>query len=1001
MKWIDVELSRASAALVAAALVCVLPVRQADAACDCTILPTLGRAGDYPAMGINDILVYLQGNTLGNTLDVPGNIGMTGDTYPPAEVRLDGSASVGGKVDHHPGSQVRCTPISLCTTAILGGINERDMSGPHADLLAFSAALSAMTPTQTYGSITRTTTISGNGCINVIQVNGNIDLGGKSALTFSGSSDDYFVVNVTGDVLTSGTAELLLNGMEPSNVVVNLLTPGKRVELGGDSGGDFTIVVPYGSAYLHGTSGGTGAYYAGVDKLHFQGSVTYYGDPFTCTDTSCPDPELTGANIQTPATPQGRGFGSTSFFYAYFDLSDYEGHLEHFRLDAAGVIRSADLAASQAVNPATREFYPLSSEPGGPPYRTPYWDAAVGLRTNGGRNLQTTIAGAQVAFTKANVSEADLNLDAGEVPAYPNHPGSGVTTTALLRDAVVDYLHGRDAFQEHGADPTALRPTVLGDIFHSNPLFVGSPTTILRHEPGFEVFYQGHVGRDRVVYAGANDGIFHAFDAGESFDPDDPDPTAFKAGTGAELFGYVPGLLLPSVKLVPRTEDAAGNRLAPSFVDGNIVAADAWLTDGSGSDASKEPTEWATVLMAAFREGGQGYLTMDVSDPSDAAYPKMLWEFTDTRMAESWSRPVITRIRMKTTPGFGDKCGVNDGDGDCREQWVAIFAGGYNDEADPNDRDYESDETSPSYPIEGKAVFVVDILTGDVLARMAYDTTPGMKYAMPSQPGVLDLDGDRFADLVVIGDLAGQVWKWDVSAKGEDTDADDLVDNWPYGVFFAAASEVINSDVTRYKSFFYPPSAAYVNGRLTYAFASGERRELLYYGDPAKDENNRIWVIQDPNPTGASAIPAAPYTEANLTDITTFVADTDLTDMGFFLKVPDGEKFLTDVLIFAGHLIVASYNPDTYPSCGPGEARLYIMAMSNGLGYFDANGTPEAADRSFQIGTGIPSTPRISVSPNPTDDIGFINTSDKKVLTFEPPLRDPPESSVLYWKQEF
>ena len=989
--------TRAALALLVGAGWLAAPAPPATAACDCTTLPTLGRAGEYPALGLNDILVRLQGSAIGNTFDVDGNVGVTGAG---GQVNVDGNASVGGKVSVQPGGTVTCTPSGSCAGKIGGGIEFVDMSGPHADLLAFSAAVSAMTPTQTYGAITRSTTIAGNGCINVIQVNGDIDLGGNRTIRLSGTSDDYFLVNLTGDLLTSGTAEVVLDGMEPSNVVFNLTTPGKRVELAGGSGGNFTIVAPYGEVYLHGTSGGTGAYYAGVSELHFQGEVSYYGSPFACKNTTCPDPELTGANIQTPATPQGRSTGNSSFFYAYFDLADYEGHLEHFRLNAVGTIK--DEQDVDAVDPITKEFKAT---------RDPYWDAAIPLRSDTTRSLYTTLAGARADFDTTNVSETDLDLQAGEIPAYPNYPGSGVDTLPELRDAVVGFLHGQDAFDQDGdTNQTELRDAVLGDIFHSNPLFIGNPTTVLRHEQGFESFYQSYEQRDRVVYAGANDGIFHAFHAGAWYDPNDPN--AFDGGTGEELFGYVPGLLLPSVKLVPRTDDATGSRLAPSFVDGNIVAADAWLGDGSGTDITKSPAEWATVVIAAFREGGEGYLALDVTDP-DASngddhfpYPKFLWEFTDLRMGQSWSRPVITRVRLDGGNGTGDHCGVNDGDGDCREQWVAIFSAGYYHESDPNDRDYEDDPTSLAWHNEAKAIFIVALDSGQVLAKLAFDASgvagpDDMKYALPSQPAVIDLDSDRFADIVLVGDTGGQVWKWDLSAKGVDSDADNLIDNWSAGVFFNAPPTDMGGGEYHYKSFFYPPSAAYVNGSLVYAFASGEREELLYYGDPGRDENNRIWVIKDPNPTGGSAIPASPYTEANLTDITSSAADTNLADMGFFVKADDSEKFLTDVLIFAGHLIVASYDPDTFPSCGPGEAYLYILRLSNGLGHFDSNATPEASDRRFQIGTGIPSTPRISVAPNPTDDVGFINTSDKKVLTFEPPLRDPPESSVLYWKQEF
>ena len=549
-----------SALLLSMALVTSLP-RPAEAACDCSTLPTLGRAARFPALGIGDILVELQGSVLADSSTVDGNIGVTGAG---GTIHIQGNAEVAGDVGHETGSTLVCTP-SGCAGKIGGTVFETDMSGPAADAIAASTALAAMTTTQSYGALTGSTTIAGNGCINVISITGDIDLGGNREVTITGTTDDYFVINLSGDLLTSGTADVVLDGMDPSHVIFNLTTPGARVELGGDSGGDFTILNPAGEIYLHGNSGGRGAYYAGDTQLLFQGATDFFGEPFACGSATCADPELTGANIQTPATPQGRSTGNSSFFYAYFDLSDYEGHLEHYRLAADGTIK--DEADADAVDSVTNEFKVS---------RDHYFDAAIPLRTNTSRNLYTTIAGDREDFTttNTNVDETALDLLAGEITAYPNYPTSNVTTLPLLRNAVIDYLHGEDAFDENGNNIfTELRDAVLGDIFHSNPLFIGNPTSVLRHEEGFEDFYDDYEDRDRVVYAGANDGIFHAFDAGAYYDPNDP--SAFNGGSGSELFGYVPGLLLPNVKLVPRTTDASGTRLAPSFVDGNIIAADA------------------------------------------------------------------------------------------------------------------------------------------------------------------------------------------------------------------------------------------------------------------------------------------------------------------------------------------------------------------------------------------------------------------------------------------
>ena len=234
-----------------------------------------------------------------------------------------------------------------------------------------------------------------------------------------------------------------------------------------------------------------------------------------------------------------------------------------------------------------------------------------------------------------------------------------------------------------------------------------------------------------------------------------------------------------------------------------------------------------------------------------------------------------------------------------------------------------------------------------------------------------------------------------------DSDADPQIDNWPAGDFFNAAPVLLSAGGFHYRSIYFPPSAALVNGQLVYVFGTGERQDLLYAGDSLVDDENRIYVIRDPNPTGASAIPVAPYTEANLTDVSATGLDTNLLDLGFYVKGAESEKFITDWVIFAGYLIGATFIPDNSVNCLPGEAYLTTVKLSNAAGYFDTNATPEAADRKTYIGTGVPSPPRISVAPNPTDDVGFINTSTGETITFDPPPRDPPESSVLYWRQKF
>ena len=142
-------------------------------------------------------------------------------------------------------------------------------------------------------------------------------------------------------------------------------------------------------------------------------------------------------------------------------------------------------------------------------------------------------------------------------------------------------------------------------------------------------------------------------------------------------------------------------------------------------------------------------------------------------------------------------------------------------------------------------------------------------------------------------------------------------------------------------------------------------------------------------------------TESNLTNVTSTGVYTAGSSSGYYIVAEESEKYITDPLIFAGYALTASYKPEVAPTCGPGESFFYGFKLYNAAGFYDTNSTPEAADRRIYIGAGVPSNPRISLGADPTDDVVFVTTSDGEVLSLEPPPRPAPESSLIYWSQEY
>ncbi len=84
--------------------------------------------------------------------------------------------------------------------------------------------------------------------------------------------------------------------------------------------------------------------------------------------------------------------------------------------------------------------------------------------------------------------------------------------SSLGNDHVLLYIRGDRANEAPNGDKYRFRKSVFGDIVHSRPYYV-------------------HDEVNPRVYVGANDGMLHAFGA----------------DTGAEVFAYVPSMLIPNL----------------------------------------------------------------------------------------------------------------------------------------------------------------------------------------------------------------------------------------------------------------------------------------------------------------------------------------------------------------------------------------------------------------------------------------------------------------------
>ena len=157
-------------------------------------------------------------------------------------------------------------------------------------------------------------------------------------------------------------------------------------------------------------------------------------------------------------------------------------------------------------------------------------------------------------------------------------------------------------------DPAMKNPAVLGAIINSTPIDIGPPGK--SPLPGGIAFYDSHVSRPNLTYAGASDGMLHAFftrnvtAGGKSY-----------LG-GQEAFAYIP----PTMLAVQAKLFAQGGQLPDpkDHVYGLANSPKVKNLCTANCDGSSGTPVWKTVLAMAYGFGGTEAFTLDITDPFDS-----------------------------------------------------------------------------------------------------------------------------------------------------------------------------------------------------------------------------------------------------------------------------------------------------------------------------------------------------------------------------------------------
>ena len=338
------------------------------------------------------------------------------------------------------------------------------------------------------------------------------------------------------------------------------------------------------------------------------------------------------------------------------------------------------------------------------------WDAAdkLNAKSASSRNIWTPEISTSINnFTTSNRDSLISRMFPSQTP----------TDTEV--ENLINFIRGVDTYDQDRDNNKTESIHKLADIYHSDLIIVGKPEapaiddgsinsqkkdSYYRLQNNYNNFKNGStcggpcINRKEIIYAGANNGILHAFDV----------------SSGEELWGYIPPNVLGNLEKVPSSKANSTNAIYG--IDGSPVVKDIYFDD-TPNDGATNP-RWRTILLSGLGSGGKGLFAIDVTNPNSPTHLFAInhngsdqviqhWG-TDTfknefgyrsgsidpkydyrKLGETWSTPRIVRIKVSG-----------------KDKWVAVFGGGYNGAVNPN---YGSAVFVMDLEDEGRLLKVIDI----------------------------------------------------------------------------------------------------------------------------------------------------------------------------------------------------------------------------------------------------------------------------------------------------
>jgi type IV pilus assembly protein PilY1 len=462
----------------------------------------------------------------------------------------------------------------------------------------------------------------------------------------------------------------------------------------------------------------------------------------------------------------------TSGYAAGYDSTDWSGKLVKENVDPdtgeAVVAASWDagcLLTGGTFDPVTR----VCSAPTGAPWGSGF---PAGAHDPGTRRIVTTRLDALgnpvgTPFRWGASLDASLTNGLNQNPLATDFCTAGGTPAQIAAcDAYgeqrVNYVRGVRTNEFTPAPRFRTRSSVFGAVINAAPLYTSSPIygyednfppgspemVAYGDDPlnGYTAYQFNQRARQAFVYAGSNDGMLHAFDA----------------ATGEENWAYVPATLINNRRLARSTADTAG---LTTGVDGEQKEADVFING-----------EWRTVLLGSLRLGGRGVYAIDITEPpagnpteADIA-SKIMWEFNSGSVPSADGDPLCAP-ESRSCASLGYTYGaVNFARLNHEHKWVALVSSGYFPE---QEQDAAIAQDAHEAAAKRTSLLVIDIETGRLIKEVRTSLAPqsrpaGFRSYGLSTAVVYDIGSNQVDELAYAGDLAGNLWRFDLTAEDPD-----------------------------------------------------------------------------------------------------------------------------------------------------------------------------------------------------------------------------------------